>query len=93
MALKDQFRRYSPKARKFESERGYVVKRKARLNHECHRCGEVIGVNEEYYQLTYYGGRRHYPICESCWSGSEMRAKNPAEYAETEEFATEGRLS
>jgi hypothetical protein len=82
---------WSPKAKKFMSGEGYVVKTKARLNHECHICGEVIAVNEEYYKLQYYGNWTRYPICESCWNGSKMDAKNKSTYQSTEEFATEGR--
>jgi len=90
MPLKDSFK-WCPKAKKFKSEKGYVVKRKAKLNHVCRICGETIRVNEEYYQLRYYDLRITYPICESCWSGKPLSAKNKAIYQETEMFASEGR--
>lgn len=90
MPLKNSFK-WCPKARKFKSEKGYVVKRKAKLNHVCRICGKVIKPNEEYYQLRYYGFRVTYPICKGCWSGEQLSAKNKAFYKETEEFASEGR--
>jgi hypothetical protein len=83
--------KWSPKAMKFKGANGYVVKVKARLNHECHICGETIYSNEEYYRLQYYGSWRKYPICESCWNGKEMDSKNKAKYQETEVFAADGR--
>ena len=82
---------WQPKAMRFKGDNGYVVKVKARLNHECHICGEVIESNEEYYCLRYYGNYRRYPICESCCNGQKMDSKNTSEYRETEVFATDGR--
>jgi ribosomal protein S27AE len=89
-ALKDSFT-WQPKARKFVSENGYTVKVKARLNHECHRCGETIEPNEEYYRLAYYDSYTRYPICESCWSGTVMDAHNKSSYKPTRDFATDGK--
>lgn len=89
-ALKDQFK-WSPKAKRFNSEKGYVVKVKARLLHECDRCGATIDTNEEYYQLHYYGSWTKYPICEFCWSGDRMSSHNEANYKPSKEFATDGR--
>ena len=31
---------------------GYAVKRRARLEHECHDCGRYINPGEENYQLS-----------------------------------------
>ncbi|MGA3290067.1 MAG: hypothetical protein ABSD42_07515 [Candidatus Bathyarchaeia archaeon] len=82
---------YDPKAMRFKNEKGYVVKRKAKLNHSCHRCYNAIPVNTEYYQLHYYGSWNKYPICENCWSGRTMESKNPSQYQETSEFAESDR--
>ena len=82
---------WQPKAMRFRGDNGYVVKVKARLNHECHRCGETIHTNEDYYRLQYYGNWKKYAICESCWNGKDMDSKNRATYRETEVFAKEGR--
>jgi len=76
---------------RFQGDNGYVVKVKARLNHECHICGETIEPNEEYYRLQYYGSWRKYPICEFCWNGMSMDSKNEARYKKTKVFATDGR--
>jgi hypothetical protein len=89
-ALKDSFT-WQPKARKFVSENGYVVKVKARLLHKCSKCGETIETNEEYYMLRYYDNWTRYPICEACWSGTKMDAHNKASYEPSGEFATESR--
>ena len=58
---------------------GFVVKRKARVDHECHDCGGYIEPGEEYYQLTLRSfrswdgwGTKH--ICEQCWQGRELEA-------------------
>ena len=75
---------------RFKTKNGYVVKRKARLNHVCHICNETIKPNEEYYQLHYYDSWGIYPVCEGCWSGIGLNARNKVSYKETERFATEG---
>ena len=31
---------------------GYAIKRKARIEHECHDCARCIEPGEEYYQLS-----------------------------------------
>jgi hypothetical protein len=76
---------------KFRGDNGYVVKVKARLNHVCHICRRTIRSNKEYYRLQYYGSWKKYPICESCWNGTEMDSKNKSKYSETEVFAVDGR--
>ena len=75
--------------RKWRNGRGYTRKRKASKNHECHICGGTISVNEEYYQLNYYGGNKVYPICENCWNGPKLSSSNTAQYKDTWEDATE----
>ena len=56
---------------------GYVVKRKARVEHDCYDCGDVILPGEEYYQLALehgFSGWITKPICEKCWLGKELEA-------------------
>jgi len=77
------------KAVKWKSGKGYTVKRRARKTHECHKCGQTILPNEEYYQLNYYEGTRTYPICENCWTGPKLSARHISKYKDTGEFATE----
>ncbi len=79
------------KAKKMKGEKGYIVKRKARLNHEC-KCGRTIVPNEEYYQLNYYGSGKKYCVCEDCWEGEELLAKNPSKYKDTDKSAFDGEL-
>lgn len=60
-----------------------AVKRKARKYHECGECGGTIHPNEEYYVITYIGddAEHHtFKICEECWDGMPMEAKNPKHY-------------
>lgn len=56
---------------------GFVVKRKARVEHECYDCRCYIEPGEEYYQLTlerpFYGFYTKH-ICEQCWEGRELEA-------------------
>ena len=70
----------------FKSLKGnFVVKRKARLSHECSKCESDISVNEEYYSVTYAdedGIFHTVTICEDCWSGNELSAENPRTYKE-----------
>lgn len=58
---------------------GFAVKRKARVEHECHHCGCYIEPGEEYYQLTLrsfhsWDGWITRCICEQCWRGRELEA-------------------
>ena len=56
---------------------GYAIKRKARVEHECHDCGRDIERGEEYYQLTLEGFRTDWVtrcICEQCWEGRKLEA-------------------
>lgn len=56
---------------------GHVVKRKARIKHECHDCWRLIKSGEEYYQLTlrgFYSAWITKPICEQCWKGRQLKA-------------------
>jgi hypothetical protein len=63
------------KARKVAG--GFVVKRTARVEHECYDCGGCIEPNEQYYQLSlehYHRGYYTKCICEQCWRGKELVA-------------------
>ena len=56
---------------------GCVAKRKARIEHDCDDCGDVIQPGEEYYQLVLEHGfsgfiTKH--ICEQCWQGRKLKA-------------------
>jgi hypothetical protein len=54
---------------------GFVVKRKARLEHWCKDCKGVIEPGEEYYELKLPQYRYGYitkRICEDCWQGREL---------------------
>lgn len=56
---------------------GHVVKRKARVEHGCYDCQNIIEPGQEYYQLTLRGFYSEWitkPICERCWRGKEMKA-------------------
>lgn len=77
------------KAIKWQGGKGYTVKRRARKNHECTKCGRIIETNEEYYQLNYYEGTRTYPICDNCWTGPKLSAQHQTKYEDIGEFATE----
>lgn len=77
------------KARKMKSGEGYIVKRKARKLHFCEECESSIEPNEEYYQLNYYGSMKLYPICENCWRGDKLSAKNNNIYNDLLDEATE----
>ena len=49
---------------------GHVVKRKARVVHQCHDCYCYIEPGEEYYQLSLEHFHRGYVtkhICARCW--------------------------
>lgn len=51
---------------------GFVVKRKARVVHECRDCFRYIEPGEEYYELSldhFHDGYVIKPICERCWPG------------------------
>ena len=56
---------------------GHVVKRKARIDHECCDCWHLIKPGEEYYQLIleqdFYGFITKH-ICERCWKGRKLKA-------------------
>jgi len=55
------------KARKVAG--GHVVKRRARIEHDCNDCDHIIQPGEEYYQLTLehgFSGWITKPICEQC---------------------------
>jgi hypothetical protein len=86
-----KFRFLPPKGRRFSIKDGYALKRKARIRHECTRCGRVIPPNEEYYQLNYRDSWTKYPVCETCWSGKKFAARNSFVYKDTGEVATEGK--
>ena len=56
---------------------GFVVKRRARLEHVCNDCDCYIEPGEEYYQLSLEGFVYGYitkHICERCWRGRELKA-------------------
>jgi hypothetical protein len=56
---------------------GYAIKRKARVEHECHDCWHIIEPGEDYYQLTLRGFYSEWitkHICEQCWKGRELKA-------------------
>lgn len=77
------------KAIKWKNGKGFTVKRKARINHECHICDGIIEPNKEYYQLNYYEGNKTYPICDNCWTGPKLSAMTTAKFRDSDEFATE----
>ena len=55
---------------------GFVVKRRARLEHRCKHCHFTIEPGEQYYE--YKVETRHgyitKRICEDCWHGRELEA-------------------
>ena len=56
---------------------GYVIKRKARVEHDCSDCWRIIEPGEEYYQLSlehYHYGFYTKAICAECWRGKELKA-------------------
>jgi hypothetical protein len=77
------------KAMKWKNGLGFTVKRKARKHHACTQCYRDIRPNEEYYQLNYYEGNKHYPICENCWKGPKLSATSGAKFKDTDEEASE----
>lgn len=68
------------KAFKWKSGEGYTVKRKARKKHVCSICEETINVNDEYYLAQYTTHYERVKLCESCWSGQKLSAKNTRTY-------------
>ena len=68
----------------FKSEHGnIVVKRKAREPHFCSQGGEEIEINSEYYNINYkidYGSWGSMKICDLCWHGEPLSAKNKKRY-------------
>ena len=56
---------------------GFVVKRKARIEHWCKHCRCAIEPGEEYYEFKVEHSRHGYitkRICEDCWHGRELEA-------------------
>ena len=60
---------------------GYVIKRRARVEHYCNDCDRPIEPGEEYYQLNlthnYNYITRGYitkHICQQCWKGRKLKA-------------------
>ena len=74
----DESERIWQKAKQTSS--GYVVKRHARIEHECSECGSLIEIGEEYYQVSNRSDGFGYPdyfskaICENCWNGRPLKA-------------------
>ena len=68
-----------PKTKAIKVKNGYAVKRKARVEHDCHDCLAIIEEGEDYYQVTlrsYHtlSGWYTKSICEQCWLGMELEA-------------------
>lgn len=58
----------------------WVIKRKAAIKHRCISCSNIIDINLEYYQVRNPNSWNTTAICEKCWKGQEMSARNPKKY-------------